>query len=300
MITIRFSRHSYRVPDRWDDFSQGNAEKFVRLCHAFDLFETGAIDFRTLEAGVAAALLGMDATMVPKQNGILSENIFRLTEKLHFPYRFHDNEDGSRTVSVNVILRVNLLPELHRVKGYRFRITNEGMVDCDLTAEQYVDALSLMELYTSSRKAEVLDELFKVLYGGSDRGSFWGSNRGSSVLRKIPRVYKIAVYYNFRGILEWLKVLPDFRMIFATSGKKTNASSPLGLSGSIFTLSKSGYGTLQEIRSLDLMSYLGALVQLNIDGIYSLQTAGLKPGEIAEKMNLPMECVLPYITEKTE
>ena len=293
MITIRFSRHSYQVPDRWDDFSQGNAEKFVRLCHAFDLFETGAIDFRTLEAGVAAALLGMDATMVPKQNGILAENIFRLTEKLHFPYRFHDNEDGSRTVSVNVILRVNLLPELCRVKGYRFRITNEGMVDCDLTAEQYVDALSLMELYTSSRKAEVLDRLFALLYKSVSKYS----SRG---VCKIPYAYKLAVYYNFRGILEWLKMLPDFRMIFATSGKKTNASSPLGLSGSIFTLSKSGYGTLQEIRSLDLMSYLGALVQLNIDGIYSLQTAGLKPGEIAEKMNLPMECVLPYITEKTE
>lgn len=293
MITIRFSRHSYRVPDRWDDFSQENAEKFVRLCHAFDLFETGAVDFRTLEAGVAASLLGMDATMIPKQNGILVENIFRLTEKLHFPYRFHDNEDGSRTVSVNVILRVNLLPELHRVKGYRFRITNEGMVDCDLTAEQYVDALSLMELYTSSRKAEVLDRLFALLYKSVSKYS----SRG---VCKIPYAYKLAVYYNFRGILEWLKMLPDFRMIFATSGKKTNASSPLGLSGSIFTLSKSGYGTLQEIRSLDLMSYLGALVQLNIDGIYSLQTAGLKPGEIAEKMNLPMECVLPYITEKTE
>lgn len=292
MITIRFSRHSYRVPDRWDDFSQENAEKFVRLCHAFDLFETGAIDFRTLEAGVAAALLGIDVTMVPKQNSVLAENIFRLTEKLRFPYNFQDNEDGSRTVSVNVTLRVNLLPEIRRIKGYRFHITNDGMVDCDLTAEQYVDALSLMELYTSSRKAEVLDELFKVLYGGQ--------NRGSSVLRKIPMVYKIAVYYNFRGILEWLKMLSDFRMIFATSEKKTSASSPLGLSGAIFTLSKSGYGTLQEIRNLDLMSYLGALVQLNIDGIYSLQSAGLKPGEIAEKMNLPMECVLPYITDKSE
>lgn len=292
MITIRLSRHSYRVPDRWDDFSKENAEKFVRLCHAFDLFETGAIDFRSLEAGVAAALLGIDATMIPKHNDILAENIFRLTEKLSFPYKFQDNEDGSRTVSVNVTMRVNLLPEIRRIKGYRFHITNDGMVDCDLTAEQYVDALSLMELYTSSRKAEVLDELFKVLYGGQ--------NRGSSVLRKIPMVYKIAVYYNFRGILEWLKMLSDFRMIFATSEKKTSASSPLGLSGAIFTLSKSGYGTLQEIRNLDLMSYLGALVQLNIDGIYSLQSAGLKPGEIAEKMNLPMECVLPYITDKSE
>ena len=304
MITYRLDRHKYSIPDRWDDFTPGNARKFIALCQAFELFETEKINFRTLETAVAAALLGMDVMMIPRQNDILAENIFRLAEKLHFPYRFQDNENGSRTVSVNVVLRTNLLPKIRRFRGYKFNISRDGLVNCDLTAEQYVDALSLMELYGRTRKAEVLDELFRVLYGGTDKGSFWGSNRGSfwgsSELRRIPSAYKIAVYYNFRGILEWLRMLPDFRMIFSTGEKKASGAGPLGLSASIFTLSKSGYGTLQEIRKLDLMSYLGALVQLNIDGIYSLRSAGLKPGEIAEKMNLPVEYVLPYITDKFE
>ena len=90
-------------------------------------------------------------------------------------------------------------------------------------------------------------------------------------------------------------MLPDFRIIFTPGEKKNGGSSPLGLSGSIFTLSKSGYGTLKEIQELDLFSYLGALVQMNIDGIYSLQSVGMKAGEIAEKMNLPLELVLPYL-----
>ena len=237
-----------------------------------------------MKIAVVAALLGMDVSMVPRQNDTLAENIFRLSERLQFPFRFSENEDGSRTVSVNVVLRTNLLPRIRSRKGYKFHITKEGMVDCNITAEQYVEAMSLMDLYTRTRKSDVLDSLSRILYPG---------------LNNAPDAYKLAAYYNFRGILEWISHLPDFKMIF-TSREKKHGGSPLGLSGAIFTLSKSGYGTLKEIQELDLFSYLGALVQLNIDGIYSLQSVGLKAGEIAEKMNLPLDCVLPYLSVKGE
>ena len=285
MIIFRLFRHKYPVPDRWDDFTPENADKFVHLCRAFELFETGKIDFNQLKVAVTAALLGLDVSMVPYQNDILAENVWRLNERLQFPFRLVENEDGSRTVSVNVVLKTNLFPRIHRREGYRFRITKEGMVDCNITAEQYTEAISLMELYTRTRKGDVLDRLAMTLYPGLD---------------KAPYAYKLASYYNFRGILEWIRNLPDFRLIFTPGEKKSGNGSPLGLSGTIFTLSKSGYGTLKEIQKLDLFSYLGALVQLNIDGIYSLQSAGLKPGEIAEKMNLPLECVMPYLSIKGE
>ena len=299
MITYRLSRHSYRIPDRWNDFTPDYGRQFVAMCLVFDLFETGKIDFWTMEAGIASALLGIDVTMVPRQNDILSENIFRLSERLRFPYRFRDNEDGSRTVSVNVVLRTNLLPKIRRYRGYRFGITADGVVDCDITAEQYVEALSLMDLYGKTRKDEVLDELVLTMYGKSMQGSS-GTCKVSCKTGRIPRAYKVAVYYNLRGILEYLKMIPDFRLIFSPGERKSGGSSPLGLSSSIFTLSKSGYGTLQEIRNLDLVTYLGALVQMNIDGIYALQSAGVKPGEIAEKLNLPLDCVLPYLSVSNE
>ena len=77
MITYRLDRHKYSIPDRWDDFTPGNARKFIALCRVFDLFESEKINFRTLETAVAAALLGMDVMMIPRQNDILAENIFR-------------------------------------------------------------------------------------------------------------------------------------------------------------------------------------------------------------------------------
>ena len=284
MITCRLGKHTYRIPSKWDDFTPEEGTLFVRMSGAFDMFETGKMDFSTFRISVVAALLGLDVRRIRKQNDTLAENLYRLSEYLRYPYAIQENEDGSRTVSLRIVLRNNLLPDIKGLHGYRFSVTREGMVDCSMTAAQYVEALPLADLYTKTRNAGVLDNLFNVLYG---------SGKGAD---KVPAEYKLAVYYNFRGILEWIRLRPDYQLIYSVSGSRRGGSNPLGLSSSVFTLSKSGYGTLQEIRELDLFSYLGALVQLNIDGILSLQSAGLKPNAIAEKMNLPIEMVLPYIT----
>lgn len=280
MIVYKLGKHTYQIPTRWEEITPDDSKMFIRMCRAFELFEIGKINFEELRIAVSSSVLGVDFGLLPKQNDTLAENIFRLNEAIKFPYDIKTNEDGSQIVTVKIVLHRNLMPKLRRTPGYKFQVTREGMIDCGITAEQYVDALDLLELYSSSRKNDVLDNLFETLYPGC---------------RPVSRDIKVAIYYNFRGILEWIKMLPDFRLIFSPGTRKRSGVNPLGLSGSIFTLSKSGYGTLQEIRLLDLFSYLGALVQLNIDGILALQSAGLKPGEIAEKMNLPLEHILPYI-----
>lgn len=285
MITFKLGRHIYNAATRWSDLTPEDAGKFISLCTVLEAFETGAVDFNAFRIGIASALLGIDFTRL-HDNDITAENLCRLAEYTTFPYSLTENEDGSRTACVNVILSRNLLPDAGDAPGYRFYISPEGLVDCDITAEQYVDAVEVMELYASTRKDEVLDRLFSILYPKATAG--------------VRRETKIAVFYNFRGILEWIKLLPDNKILFAGKIRKGSGANPLGLSSSIFSLSKSGYGTLQEMKNLDLFSYLGALVQQNIDGILSLRSAGLKPVEIADRMHLPLDCVLPYITDNSE
>lgn len=281
MIGFRLGKKAYQVPAHWDEVS---GKQFVGVSMAFELFETGRIDWPMLKLGVAASLLGVDMSLLPRQNDVAAENFYRLMEQIRFPFRIEER-DGAATASPQIFLSRNLFPKTGRRKGYRFLITADGMVDCDITAEQYVDALSLMDLYTKTRSDDALDGLFSTLYKG----------RGD-----VSREMKVAVYYNFRGILEYIRQLPDFRLVFAVGEKRSRGANPLGLSASILNLSKTGYGTLAEIRSMDLFTYLGALVQVNIDGILTLKSAGLKAGEIADKMNLPLEEILPYITEDKE
>lgn len=288
MIICTLGKHSYSIPARWEEMNPAEPGKFIAICRAFDLFERGEMDFPTLRVAVASALLGLDGSSMNPDRGVLAENIFRITEQIRFPFEISGQEDGSRIVAIKIYLSQNLLTVIGKKwGGYRFDITADGIVDCSLKAEQYVDALDLMSLYTKTRTIEALDRLVALLYPGVNTG-------------KVKVEEKIAVYYNFRGILEYIRMLPDYQMIFVSTGKKEGGANPLGLSSSIFALSKSGFGTLAEIRELDLFAYLGALVQLTVDGIMSLKSVGMKPVDIAERMHLPVELVLPYVTESKE
>ena len=277
MITLRL-KNKYCIPSRWADFSLEHQKQFINLCTHLDDFEKGLLSFEQFKMMIVFALLYLnpeDVRINGKASDNLYENMFRIAELLDFPYQLQDNEDGTMTVHVRISLCRNLL------SGYRFEVSPAGLVDCSLKAEQYVDALALMELYTRSRSDEALMKLCEALNGKTDG---------------LSRKEMVAAYYNFRGILDWIQKLPQYSIIFSRKTGRISGESPLGLSSSIFALSKSGYGTLKEIQDLDVFTYLGALAQLSIESIRQLASAGLKPVQIADKLNLPVSEVLPHVT----
>lgn len=284
MITVKL-KNKHEIPSRWSDFTPQMKDQFVALACAMDDFERGIFTFEQFKLCIVVSLLGIQLHKLKMSGDTFYENAFRISELVTFPYTLTDQEDGSKVVNVNVSLCRNILPELGGHKGYTLDVTPAGVVDCSLTAEQYVDALTLTDLYTKTRSTETLDQLVTVLYG---------STRDISILERT------AVYYNFRGFLDWLQSLPPYAIIFQHTGRKKGGESPLGLASSIFTVSKQGYGTLKEIKELDLFSYLGVLVQMSIDSIHQLASAGLKAGEISEKTRIPIDLVLLHLNDDIE
>lgn len=281
MITVKL-KNKYCIPSRWADFSLEHQKQFINLCSHLDDFEKGLLSFEQFKVMIVFALLDInpeDMRINEKTADNLYENIFRIAELLDFPYLLQDNGDGTMTVHIRISLYRNLL------SGYRFEVSPAGLVDCSLKAEQYVDALALMELYTRSRSGEALVRLCETLNGTADG---------------LSRKEMMAVYYNFRGILDWIQQLPQYSIIFSHQNRRSSGESPLGLSSSIFALSKSGYGTLKEIQGLDVFTYLSALAQLSIESIRQLASAGLKPVQIADKLNLPVSEVLPHVIENDD
>jgi len=281
MITVKL-KHTYQVPSRWDDFTPELRTQFVTLCCAMDDFEKGIFDFKQFQICAAFALLCVDIEKIHRPGDILYENAYKLTELLTFPYILQTQEDGSMAASAHICINRNILPELGGHKGYTLEVPPAGVVNCDLTAEKYVDALTLTDLYTRTRKDSVLEGLVRVLYGSTE---------------DITLHEMTAVYYNFRGFLEWLQTLPQYALIFRHTGRKKGGDSPLGLASSIFTVSKQGYGTLKEIKELDVFSYLGVLVQMSIDSIHQLAAASMKAGEISEKTRIPIDLVLLHLND---
>lgn len=275
MITLKL-RKQRQVPNRWQEL---NEEQFVRMSGAIADFESGLTTFEQFKVMTVAAILDLKVNKL-KMTDTLFENLFRISEQLDFPYRIHEKEDR-KEVEFRICVNRQMLPEVKQNKGYVFNV-DSGMIETSIVSEQYVDAISVMKLYSSDHSEQVLDMLVKVLYCPLPYSK---ENMQKVKLHQFTREQKLAAYYNFRGLLEWIRKIEKYDILF-NSAENRPGKSPLGMEGSLYSLSKAGYGVYRDICVLDLFTYLDLLLSMTIESIHSLKSCGLKPTEIADKLNL--------------
>lgn len=275
MITLKL-RKSRQVPNRWHELDEA---QFVRLSGAIADFEAGVTTFEQFKVMTVAAILDLKVNRL-KMTDTLFENLFRISEQLDFPYRILKKEDR-KEVEFRICVNRQMMPKVKQNKGYVFTV-DSGMIETSIVSEQYVDALSVMKLYSSDHSEQALDMLVKVLYCPLPYSK---ENMQKVKLHQFTREQRLAAYYNFRGLLEWIRRIDKYDIIF-NSAEDRPVRSPLGMEGSLYSLSKAGYGVFRDICKLDLFTYLDLLLSMTIESIHSLKGCGLKPTEIAEKLNL--------------
>ena len=283
MNRVKINGISFLLPARWSDIT--DRAQFVDICRALYEFETGITSFDEFRLGLALAALRLQPSKL-RNTETLQENLFRISELLDFPYTITEQEDGLRTAVINIRLEQNLLPEVGGITGYRYVTDAAGVVDTTITAQQYIEALSLLQLFgpsvsKGSGVQDILDNLVQTLYPGA---------------KGYTPAEAMAVFYNYRGIMATIASDPDYDLLFHTQ-PSDNAPSPAGPQAAIFALSKAGYGNIESVRNLDVYTYLAALTQQTIDSIRALSSAGMKTGEIASRLSLTAEQVAPYITK---
>lgn len=275
MITLKL-RKTRQVPNRWHELDEA---QFVRLSGAIADFEAGVTTFEQFKVMTVAAILDLKVNRL-KMTDTLFENLFRISEQLDFPYRILEKDDR-KEVEFRICVNRQMVPKVKQNKGYVFTV-DSGMIETSIVSEQYVDALSVMKLYSSDHSEQALDMLVKVLYCPLPYSK---ENMQKVKLHQFTREQKLAAYYNFRGLLEWIRRIDKYDIIF-NSAEDRPGRSPLGMEGSLYSLSKAGYGVFRDICKLDLFTYLDLLLSMTIESIHSLKGCGLKPTEIAEKLNL--------------
>ena len=287
MITLTLYKHTYDVPSKWEDC---DAATFRRLARAMWNFEMGHTNFDTFRIEIVAACLSVDIPST-RLTDFLGVNFFTLSELLTFPYTLHDNPDGSQTAFVEVVMQNNLYPAIMDAEGYRYETDANGVIDTTLNAAQYTSGISLLNLqasyirgYREDLALQLLDTFVRLMYNG----------------RSVANIDdRIAAMYNFRGITESIRRDASYDLIFRKKGQKSEPS-PVGSNASLFALTKAGYGDFEAVSKMDVHTFLSAMVQQTVDSIHSLQGAGMKPGKIAEKLNLDVEQVLPFTTVSAE
>lgn len=275
MITLKLKK-TRQVPNRWHELSE---EQFVRLADTINDFEKGMTNFEQFKVMSVAAILDIKVNRL-KMSETLFENLFRISEQLDFPYKIREKEDH-KEVEFRICVNRQMLPKVKQNHGYVFNV-DSGMIETTIVSEQYVDAISLMKLYSSDRSDQALDMLVKVLYCPLPYSK---ENMQKVKLHQFTNNQKLAAYYNFRGLLEWIRRIDKYDIIFNSAEDKPGRS-PIGMEGSLYSLSKAGYGVFRDICKLDLFTYLDLLLSQTIESIHTLKGCGLKPTEIAEKLNL--------------
>lgn len=303
MITVN---NKYKIPSSWEELS---SKQFIKIAEALSEFSIGRIQFDMLRIKIVYAVV--DGLKVDPKNEILCENVYRLSERLTFPYKYVydkrykqlsptlqkqleknlaaqlDNSDPevrvahkmTPKVDIDLCISQQLIPKLGSTKiGYTFSSSN-GIIDTNLTAEQYIDANNLIR---EMRKEHdfVLNTLVDVLYPGHSKKS-------------IPYADKIAVYYNYLGIASYISQLPKYDLLFnkESSSQNSEKASPLGAEGNLYFISEKGYGDHKSICKLSVFVYLDILLKQTIDSILSLHSYQVKPSEIANKLNLSIQQV---------
>ena len=275
MITLKLKK-TRQVPNRWHELTE---DQFVRLAGVIADFEAGITNFEQFKVMTVAAILDLKVDRL-KMTDTLFENLFRISEQLDFPYRLHEKEDR-KEVEFRICINRQMQPKVKQNKGYVFTV-DSGMIETTIVSEQYVDAISVMKLYSSDHSEQVLDMLVKILYCPLPYSK---ENMQKVKLHQFSRAQKLAAYYNFRGLLEWIKRIDKYDIIFNSAEDKPGKS-PIGMEGSLYSLSKAGYGVFRDICKIDLFTYLDLLLSQTIESIHTLKGCGLKPTEIAEKLNL--------------
>lgn len=275
MITLQLKK-SRQVPNRWHEL---NEEQFVRLAGVISDFEKGITNFEQFKVMTVAAILDLKVNKL-KMTETLFENLFRISEQLDFPYKIREKEDH-KEVEFRICVNRQMQPKVKQNHGYVFNV-DSGMIETSIVSEQYVDAISVMKLYSSDHSDQALDMLVKILYCPLPYSK---ENMQKVKLHQFSRNQKLAAYYNFRGLLEWIRRIDKYDIIFNSAEDKPGRS-PIGMEGSLYSLTKAGYGVFRDVCTLDLFTYLDLLLSQTIESIHTLKGCGLKPTEIAEKLNL--------------
>ncbi len=301
MLEFELNDNSYKCPDKWEELS---SEQYLFLSDLLLQYSLGKISVTEVRAKLLQKLLQLDFKRLPK-GSLLFENMYLISRQLTFMFKivYEDqkqfsffSEDTQKMLerylpedlypspeielaeqmkchfAIDAVFAKNLLPQAGGVQGYEFDVEG-GFVSTTLTAEQYVQAVTLYGAYVKSGNQEQLEMLANTLYPD-------GENFTEAELH--------GVFLNF-GAIQTFLYNTKYGILWQRKSTGKNNKLTVGLMDSVYTLSSEGYGNLVEVKNYNLITYLDLLLKQLIDSVKTLQSYELKLPEIAEKTGLSIE-----------
>jgi hypothetical protein len=179
-----------------------------------------------------------------------------------------------------------------RLLGPTFNIDHNGMVETDIMAGEYVDAMEYYLLFQKTKEVHYLDMLVSMLYR-PERGKHntFEAQLRAKTLEPLDINLKRGVFLFFQNIQEYLINRSLYKILFNREDSDSKVIS-LGIIATIYNLAKKGYGTPEEINTMFLPDYLNMLLDMLIDAVGNMRSMDLKDPEIADKLKVPLYVIM--------
>lgn len=199
------------------------------------------------------------------------------------------------SVAIHLNMRKNPLPSVETydaiLHGPVFNIDKNGLVDTDIVAQEYVDAMGFYILYQKTKKEDFLDRLVASLYRPErEKYDSFQCQQRLIYIQCLDINTRKGILLFFQNIQEYFLNHPVYGILF--QGKEDKNVISLGMENTIYNLSKEGYGTKNEISRLRLDDYLGMLLKMLIDSVKNLRALDKNNQEIASQLHLQIETVM--------
>lgn len=202
-----------------------------------------------------------------------------------------------RTVEIDASICKQLIPNifvgLKKFPGYLFDRSGD-IVNTSITAEQFIDTLTILSLIASQGPDEYIDLLLATLYCPGSYSS-QKAKELSPRFKKLNPAIKFAVVFNFESILSWLTSETKYVILFNKNKPKKQDKQSLGFNSIVYTMTEKGYGNIREISSLNLIEFFELMYKNLVDSILQLNDSKMNKQEIAKKLKLTVEQINQFV-----
>jgi hypothetical protein len=206
-------------------------------------------------------------------------------------------------IAINLDVQRNYIPELTYPTGTFYgplwQVDENNILTTDILADEYIDALDYYKLYHQTQNPIYLQGLAAALYRPNRKKYDSVEVQKNAYQTPSQPEVLLGIYYFFQGIQEYLVNKSAWHILFAKANSPTpdsyrgtaNSKISLGMVEHLYSLSKEGYGSREQLGLLNLKDMLNLMFKQLQDTVGTLRSYKLKDYQIAQKLQLSIEII---------
>lgn len=313
-IDFAVGSEQYSIPNSWERLS---ASQYIALMHDIARMQSGLIPVALVRINHVCRCMGWNLSKIKAPDA--KENLCMLSGKVTFPFIISYPDDDlalmdlseenrmlckrvspdqlklpiarylakqAYTYCIDSCFCAQLLPAISvGDKTYAgYTIQNEyGMLTTSLTALQYIEA---RDICTDTSK---LPLLASILYHEGSYSSL-EAHRLADSFATLPQDTLRAIQLNFIAFNNYLMTRTHYKLLTEISSE-SKAVISTGAIESLYALSADGYGDINTIEQINLITYLTILRKKIISVVLTMHSSQTKLSDIMSQTGLPYHII---------